>query len=736
MFIRIFGAAVIAVSSFQMAASAPVALAGDTCPNAMLRVGPSAALPDCRAYELVTPDLNHASLGSQPAGQSSADGQMLLYQTIDAPDRANSASVTNLIRARRDAAEGWAGASLSLPLPAPVTAFTSITPMGVSGDLSATVEGTDQPLTSDAPVGKNYFVGRSDGTYRLMTPVGTPLGFTQSYPTGAVSGGTPDYSHVYFQPPVAQVSSDPLAASYPFALNTYVWSEDKGTRLIGILPDGTPAPNGATFAGASNDGRYVVFLADNRLYLRIDDSSTEEIGVSQRTVDPDLNPAPTPRPWGILADGSKVLFSSKSELTNDANTGRSGGAATDAGNDLYSYDTATGLLTDLTVDTEPTDAATGADVQLEGVRPFVRATADGSHIYFVARGVLADGARPGHASLYVLHDGRIDFVANADGIDRSGGGSLFYITPNGRHAAFASTDSLTGYDNTDPMTGQPHSEVFKATVGAGVACASCRADGTRPTGDSNVPTYGGISTAGNIRVMSADGRRVFFHSTDAVMPQAISGRQMVFEYADGKVAPISRVDDPSSAIFLDASASGDDVFFTSYDDPVAGPNAGDQMVFDARVGGGIPVFSRDRCSGAACHAAPPAPALSIAASVAFLGGGDGEDVNADTGASPKVSVSKVKIVTGTAGSLKVKVPGKGRLTVSGSGLQTKRSSPSKAQTLTVRLALTTAAAKTLRKKRSYKTKVRVTFADSGGHTSAATLSVSFKLSATRKGHSS
>jgi hypothetical protein len=97
-------------------------------------------------------------------------------------------------------------------------------------------------------------------------------------------------------------------------------------------------------------------------------------------------------------------------------------------------------------------------------------------------------------------------------------------------------------------------------------------------------------------------------------------------------------------------------------------------------------------------------------------------------------VSKLKTITGTTGLLQVKVPGKGRLTVSGSGLLTKRSTPSKAQTVTVRLGLTATAIKTLKKQRSLKTKARVAFSDTAGRTSAVTLSVTFKAAGTtRKG---
>ena len=704
------------------AAFAPAASAADSCPNAALRVGPSAALPDCRAYELVTPDLNHASLGSGPAGQATRDGQAFVYQTIDAPDTASSASVFNIIRADRDAARGWRGASLSMPLRAPVTAYTSITPMALSPDLSASLEGTDQPLTGpNVPSGKNIFVRRSDGSYRLVTTVGAPLNFLQVYEVSSFVGGNDDFSQIYFQPAVAQLPSDPLAGN-----NTYAWSEAKGLRLIGILPDGTPAPSGATYAGSSSDGRYVAFVTDGRLYLRVDDAQTVEIGASQRTVDPDLNPAVAPSVVSVASDGSKVLMTSRSELTNDANTGETNGAANDAGRDLYSYDTRTGVLTDLTVATNPSDTATGANVQF-----VLAATPDHSFIYFTATGALADGAEPGHVYLYVWHDGRIEIVTQLDhlyGADLNGG-PTFSMTPDGRHVVFASIDPLTGFDNTDPVTGAPHVEVFKATYGSGVECASCRVDGTRPTDDSFVPRYAGLPPGGRIRVVSDDGRRVFFHSRDAVVPHKTNGKQQVFEYANGRPWPISGINGTSDAVFLDASASGDDAFFATYDDLLEAPNGGDQAVFDARVGGGLATASQPACAGVACRgSAPPAPAPVKAGSVAFF--------DADPSATPstpkraaKVVVSPLRTVAGSVGSLKVKVPGKGRLTVSGADVQTRRLSLSKARTITVRLALTRKAARTLSRRRSLRTKVKVAFTPVDGKVSSVTLPLTFRAKA-------
>ena len=717
--------------------SAP-ASGADACPNASFRTGPSAALPDCRAYELVTPDSNHVSLGNPgntPGARVAADGETIVYKTLDAPEHAQSATEQNFVRATRDPIQGWSGVSLSPPLPGPTSSYLGVVSYGVAADLTSTFVLSDQPLgDANDPSGQNAFVRRPDGTYRAATLVGAPFDSVFAiYGLTSFAGGTPDYSHVYFRPYSPQRPSDPVLQN-----NTYVWSEDKGVRLVGILPDGTPAPQGAVLASYglpafSSDGNEVAFTADGRLYVRSDDAQTVEASASRRTVDPDLNP-PRHFPVGLTADGKKFLFLSSSELTNDANTGRSGGVATDAGRDLYSYDTVTHELTDLTADHNPADAATGANVQLvpftePNSHPIVGATADGSYIYFTATGALADGATSGRPSLYVWHDGQISFVARADGLAVDDSRLPFNIAADGKHVVFASRDNLTGYDNTDPVTGQPHTEIFKATFGQGLECVSCRQDGSRPTGDSSMPS----ARVGPIRIVSDDGRRVFFHSTDALVPHATPGLQVVYEHADGKIAAVSPLDGPASAdptqlaTFLDASATGDNVFIETYGTLVPSATGGDDAVYDVRVGGGFPLTSRQRCSGLACQgSATPAPTLPSAdATVAFSVGDRTHDATV-TPTRPKVIVSKVDVVRGAVATLKVKVSGPGRLSIAGSGLRGTRATPTKAQTITVRVSLTRKATATLRRHRSFKTRATVQFAASKGPTSKAMITLTFR----------
>jgi len=469
------------------------------------------------------------------------------------------------------------------------------------------------------PAAYHAFVGRANGSYHLLTPLPSPNFDSE------LDAGNADFTHVYFKAAAAQLAEDPLEAN-----NVYSWSETGGLHLVGILPGGTPAPNGARLQGQiispiSADAERAVFMADGDLYVRIDDTRTLEVSATQRTINPDPNPGPNVVAKdighgeyfsGITADGSKVLFLARAELTNDANTGATAGVANDAGADLYSYDVASRELTDLTADTNPADGATGANVeQVLGASP------DGSYIYFTATGALARGGTAGQTSLYVWHEGSIAFVADGDGLVRPNNTLLppLYVTPDGRHAVFASTTSLTGYDNADPLTGQPHAEIFEARIGAGLECVSCHVNGTRPTADTTLTT----ATLGRLRIASDDGSRVFFESTDAVVPQGTGGLHRVYEYSDGTVSLISSANSAFNSYLEAVSASGNDIFFVTYDELVGNPNGGDDAVYDARVGGGFPVSSTEECTGDACRGpVNSAPVFGAPASSSASGAGN------------------------------------------------------------------------------------------------------------------
>jgi hypothetical protein len=676
------------------------------CGNESSRVGPSANLPDCRAYELATPGLNNsAPSGGWPGIVVEgvlADGSALAFAGGDAPDNAEGATATSdTFLARRDSGS-WSTKSLAAPTPLSTgTDFgTSRSTVGISSDLSQSVLWTNQPLLGSAsPSGTNLYLRRADGSFVALTKVGAPT-FTAG---GELSGASKDFTHLFIVSTVKQLDpEDPVSGG-----NTYEWVNGQ-LRLVAILPgpDEEPAPDGGSLPEAalpvvSEDGSEVLFTANGLpgLYLRSDGQQSVEVSASQRTVDPDPNPTAPAIAVGMAADGSEVLFTSRSELTNDANTGRTGGVANDHGSDLYSYDVASGELTDLSVDEDPADAATGANV--EGV---VGASRDASYVYFIAKGDLAEGATSGERNLYVEHDGTIDFLGSNPSGDPEQG-YPFYVTPDGQYAAFVTTEGQTGYDNA----GQ--SEVYKYTYGGGLECASCRPSGEAPSGDASI--------AG--RAISNDGSHLFFQSNDAVVTQAQSGQSNVFEYVAGEPHLLTPGDGVAS-LLVGASASGDDVFIASFEELAPRGQGAVFGIYDARVNANVPPPAPPAgCQGESCRGAtPPTPIDAGAGSATFEAPG-------------KVAISGAKSVKGAKAQLRILVPGGGELTISGRGLKAVKKQVSKAGPVGVTLVLTPAMDKKRKKKGAFRTEVEVLFKSSAGEVSRAEASLKFEVPATRGG---
>ena len=187
------------------------------------------------------------------------------------------------------------------------------------------------------------------------------------------------------------------------------------------------------------------------------------------------------------------------------------------------------------------------------------------------------------------------------------------VSADGQWLAFVSDRELTSYDNHDARSGMPDEEVFLYHAGVrgagGLVCASCDPTGARPEGveyeqmvsglaggsgevfakgqwvAASLPGYVAYKSASapfyRPRYLSDEGR-LFFDSSDALVPQDVNGTQSVYEYepagvggangcsaslsiyvpgAAGCVGLISSGTAAGEAVFVDAGESGDDVFF-------------------------------------------------------------------------------------------------------------------------------------------------------------------------------
>jgi hypothetical protein len=354
-------------------------------------------------------------------------------------------------------------------------------------------------------------------------------------------------------------------------------------------------------------------------------------------------------------DGSRVFFIDCSRLTKDStadNESYCGGneeGHTFYGNDLYEYDFAKPegeRLTDLTVD--HTADPLGADVQ--GV---VGAAEDGSRVYFVANGVLtqgpnAEGGEPAaeQPNLYVSHDGATSFVATLSTIDDVEYGLNFHgsgkavggdwrLEPGIRTAEVAPGGNAMAFMSALPLTGQHEGGVFVYDAATGrLACASCSPSGAAPP-PSTTGAY--VPVSGSPSVMprwlnETGGVQVYFMTDRSLVPQDANGQQDVYEWESegsggctrsaGCVAPLSSVSTPHAGYLIDASANGEDVFFTQRASLVPRAANEDVKLYDARVNGGFPESSL-ACTGTGCQGAPPAPPVyATPASETFNGVGN------------------------------------------------------------------------------------------------------------------
>lgn len=433
-----------------------------------------------------------------------------------------------------------------------------------------------------------------------------------------------------------ELTPESPAGAFPLL---YEWSEEtEALSLVGHLPDNSvpaiaveiarpPGTSGTTtqpFNSVSADGSRIFYrlrpATTDQLYVRIDGTTTKQVSKSQATVPDPKGPKSADFRFAN-SEGSVVFFSSAEKLTDDATSGPN-----DEGNDLYLYDVDGEGLTDITVDLADT-----AGAQVQGV---VGGADDGSNLYFVAKGVLATGATAGQGNLYQWTDdgspkGSIEFIAS--GVDagnwKNESGLLdcrigSRVTADGMHLLFVSTASHAGYPN------EGHIEAFLYDAAADeIVCASCNPSGTPATADA-LPVGTG-DYALRARTLSEDASRVFFTTSEQLVAGDNNTVEDTYEY-DATADEINLISSGKAEIpspFTDASADGEDVFFTTRQQLVGIDTGQNVDVYDARVGGGLasqnPPPAPEPCGGLDCRGETAAtPAASKPASSTVDGPGN------------------------------------------------------------------------------------------------------------------
>lgn len=655
------------------------------CPNEAIRAQQGTAaltLPDCRAYELVSP----GSIPSVSAetkldfggGKAAPDGNALSYYSRYPALGSETSSETWL---SKRTANGWIVTSLDPQMtPNPTKKAVCQPGVALSENLDAyllsaggelysseipSVHGEcskpAEELIPGEPRGyANLYLRVDSSPWALVNPV--PVGVTPNNAT--YQAASSDLSKVVFS------ESAQLTPESPPGYNLFEWA-DGVVHLIGILPTGEPVP--AKLAAAtrswntefgpqaglapvshavSADGERVFFEANGNLYLRANATQPPAATADCRTSEPglactlqlDRSSGAGASGGGVFQfasrDGERVFFTSDHALTFPS-------SAVSGKPDLYEYNVSTNELVDLTV------ASSGS----ANVRGISGGSDDGSHLYFVARGVLtgseqnAQGevAQAGQPNIYLVRDRSLTYVATlSPWTDDEGGRDKFNWwetarlktawSPSGQYLVFSSFKSLTGFDNTPEEVGvdvcedQPTcEELFLYDADAeDLSCVSCDPGGAKPVANTRLvmrqefqrftpgPRYAP-------RVV-LDSGQVFFETENPLSARDVNGFQDVYEYRAGNLNLISSGTGQGGSGFVDASANGSNVFFVAPDALVPSDTEGVLSVYDARVGGGFaePLPPPAPCAGEdSCRSSGPvSPPSSAAGTHGFVGPGN------------------------------------------------------------------------------------------------------------------
>ncbi|MFT3864757.1 MAG: hypothetical protein QM729_10835 [Solirubrobacterales bacterium] len=646
--------------------------AADTsCPNQALRTGAASALPDCRAYEMVSHAVHEGAdilqminISSDPAAldQAASEGDALTYSTYHAAEGAVSAPYTSQYIARRGTA-GWEADPISPERGTPLNPipFLDVEFRAFSADLC-------QAWLLHDPDTNLLAAGAIEGYANLYRR--TDCGTTE-YETVTAAEVAPQEGDGDFYPDLEGVAEEGDLAVFRVkdklieeatAARYQVYGYSEGAlRLICVLPSGVRFVGNCT-VGTANSAvglrtssvQNAVAADGSRVYWTAGETETETVPSGPGTIYLRINPgkAQSKVSGGTCTQATKActlpvsgtVSSSKARFWGAARNGEEALFEVEEGElkgNLYEYD----------AESRESTLVAGEVLGVLG------GGEDLGRVYLVSEEALASGATEGEPNLYLYEaaDQSFRFIAALSEEDVSQAQEeptpvnhqpilhAAQASTDGEQLTFMSTASPTGYDNTDQATDEADAEVYlyDATAAEGegeLVCASCNPTGARPTGrvlefegkqNGEWPVAAHIATAESQlyapKALTDGGKRLFFMSFEALVPGDENGEQDVYEWEEpgtgtctteandyvaadgGCIYLISSGQASEGATFLDADEDGGEVFFTTAQSLVT-EDKGLIDIYDARVDGGFAAAEEAaECEGSSCQGAATAP---------------------------------------------------------------------------------------------------------------------------------
>jgi hypothetical protein len=631
----------------------------------------SSGLPDGRAYELVTPadkegaqDMFGATRGnggSVDKGTASESGDQFMLETRAAfgPFPASGLNVYAFSRhpvAGDPEREEWSyhalassslgvqtigagGASLAFSFDFSKVAFTDdVGAYGsVGGMVGATLVGSpggpytrvhaDQATNNPVAGLSTEDPGELTGVVGASRELGHVFLKSNNHALAAAAGGLDEGAPALYESTGGECSGEAENCPLVDVKSNGALISRCGAQL------GRGRGDGEAYSAVSGDGSRVFFTAPDppnwagneglngspgcgnpaQLYLRSGGEETIEVSAPEHGA-PEALAGHGASFDGASEDGSRVFFTSIGELTHN-----------DEGihdTELYEYDVQTRQLTRVSAG-ESGHAA--GEVRPDTGPSLIFVSGDGSHVYFVARGVLtvganAEGREPvaGEENLYVYdtETGRTAFIAGSETKEA-------YTTPDGRFLLFKNGGELT------PDAGGDQLYRYDAETG-GLLCVSCNPDGVR-SGAAASFSESAIEQApsdGPARGMSDDGSYVFFDTAESLVPRDTNGMLDVYQWHEGTISLISSGQDSQESYFLDASSNGTNVFFGTHARLAPQDTDSQGDVYDARICSAsepcieAPPAREGLCEGDACSHPAAAPNDATPTSLTFSGAGD------------------------------------------------------------------------------------------------------------------